>query len=598
MDSEHRVILNVGGIRHETYNHVLKKIPATRLSRLTQNLANYDPILNEYFFDRHPGVFSMILNYYRTGKLHYPTNVCGPLFEEELEFWGLDANQVEPCCWMTYTSHRDTQETLQVIENLDLDSDPPTQEEIAKKFGWEDDFFSGSLSRWQKLKPIVWAVFDEPCDTQETLQVIENLDLDSDPPTQEEIAKKFGWEDDFFSGSLSRWQKLKPIVWAVFDEPWSSRYARLISFMSVFFIITNIISFVLKTHQNFRIPSITVSYDMQEKRTMDDNDFAGAIATFKQFTVPHPYFFYVDFACNIFFTIELLVRTIFAPSLRKFFRSPLTLIDLIATGAFYLDWITSDLVVHSAQADTIDFLSIVCILRLFKLTKHFAGLKIIIQTFKNSAEELLLLVFFVALAIVTFAALVYYAERIENNPNNQFTSIPAGLWWSLITICTVGFGDMVPKTYPGMLVGSLCALMGVLTIALPVPAHEVKVPSVHKHSKYRGKSDSMIPTDDENNETKITPSTRLVQPQTHKISSASSHIAAFFHMGSHRREPPSPILSSQNLGVNGTTASTTLSATTTTTTTNAPSTSLTATNLSVSTAQPTSHMMSYINVKT
>ena len=38
----------------------------------------------------------------RTGKLHYPTDVCGPLFEEELEFWGLDSNQVEPCCWSTY----------------------------------------------------------------------------------------------------------------------------------------------------------------------------------------------------------------------------------------------------------------------------------------------------------------------------------------------------------------------------------------------------------------------------------------------------------------------------------------------------------------
>ncbi|KAG7311978.1 hypothetical protein JYU34_001407, partial [Plutella xylostella] len=44
-----------------------------------------------------------------TGKLHYPTNVCGPLFEEELEFWGLDSNQVEPCCWSTYSIHRDTQ---------------------------------------------------------------------------------------------------------------------------------------------------------------------------------------------------------------------------------------------------------------------------------------------------------------------------------------------------------------------------------------------------------------------------------------------------------------------------------------------------------
>lgn len=42
----------------------------------------------------------------RTGKLHYPTDVCGPLFEEELEFWGLDSNQVEPCCWMTYTQVR------------------------------------------------------------------------------------------------------------------------------------------------------------------------------------------------------------------------------------------------------------------------------------------------------------------------------------------------------------------------------------------------------------------------------------------------------------------------------------------------------------
>ena len=92
-DAENRVVLNVGGIRHEAYKATLKKIPATRLSRLTEALANYDPVLNEYFFDRHPGVFAQILNYYRTGKLHYPTDVCGPLFEEELEFWGLDANQ-------------------------------------------------------------------------------------------------------------------------------------------------------------------------------------------------------------------------------------------------------------------------------------------------------------------------------------------------------------------------------------------------------------------------------------------------------------------------------------------------------------------------
>lgn len=100
-----RVILNVGGVRHETYKSTLKKIPATRLSRLTEALVNYDPILNEYFYDRHPGVFAQVLNYYRTGKLHYPTDVCGPLFEEELDFWGLDSNQV--CNYLLFQSRND-----------------------------------------------------------------------------------------------------------------------------------------------------------------------------------------------------------------------------------------------------------------------------------------------------------------------------------------------------------------------------------------------------------------------------------------------------------------------------------------------------------
>lgn len=151
-------------------------------------------MMGEYFFDRHPGVFGQILNYYRTGKLHYPTDVCGPLFEEELEFWGLDANQVsqlslfpalhplarailltssllchprvrlkvEPCCWMTYTQHRDTEETLAVLDRLDLDTDKPSEEEIARKFGFEEDYANNRLTRWQRLKPKMWSFFDEP----------------------------------------------------------------------------------------------------------------------------------------------------------------------------------------------------------------------------------------------------------------------------------------------------------------------------------------------------------------------------------------------------------------------------------------------------
>lgn len=90
-------------------------------------------------------------------------DICGPLFEDELEFWGLDSNQVEPCCWMTYTTHRDTQETLAVIENIDADNtEPLNAEETAKKFGFEDDYYAGSSTAWQRLKPKVWSLFDEP----------------------------------------------------------------------------------------------------------------------------------------------------------------------------------------------------------------------------------------------------------------------------------------------------------------------------------------------------------------------------------------------------------------------------------------------------
>ena len=58
--------------------------------------------------------------------------------------------------------HRDTQQTLTVLERLDLDTEKPTAEETAKKFGFEDDFYSGNISWWQKTKPKIWSTFDEP----------------------------------------------------------------------------------------------------------------------------------------------------------------------------------------------------------------------------------------------------------------------------------------------------------------------------------------------------------------------------------------------------------------------------------------------------
>ncbi|KAL1275318.1 hypothetical protein QQF64_034941, partial [Cirrhinus molitorella] len=174
-DEHERVILNVGGTRHETYRTTLKTLPGTRLALLASEsdlesvldqlqqvpgFIEYNARSNEYFFDRHPGVFAYVLNYYRTGKLHCPADVCGPLFEEELSFWGIDETDVEPCCWMTYRQHRDAEEALEVFEmNVDNDED----DEYGKRLGIEDVVSpDGTVSRWRKWQPVIWNLFEDP----------------------------------------------------------------------------------------------------------------------------------------------------------------------------------------------------------------------------------------------------------------------------------------------------------------------------------------------------------------------------------------------------------------------------------------------------
>ena len=164
-----KIVINCGGVRHETYRSTLKTLPGTRLSWLTEpdafNNFDYDPKIDEFFFDRHPSVFSFILNYYRTGKLHCPNDVCGPLFEEELAFWGIDETDVEACCWMNYRQHRDAEEALDSFENPE-----PEEEDDPALIGGAD----GDLKRlclqedgvrpswWRVWRPRFWNLFEDP----------------------------------------------------------------------------------------------------------------------------------------------------------------------------------------------------------------------------------------------------------------------------------------------------------------------------------------------------------------------------------------------------------------------------------------------------
>jgi hypothetical protein len=123
-DSEHnkRIIINVGGSRFETYLATLKLLSDSRLANMSPTNSDYDPVKDEYFFDRDPNSFQAILNYFRTGKLHAPNSVCGNLFYDELNFWGIGEHSIQPCCWTAYSTKRDCDEILKkVMDELDPD---------------------------------------------------------------------------------------------------------------------------------------------------------------------------------------------------------------------------------------------------------------------------------------------------------------------------------------------------------------------------------------------------------------------------------------------------------------------------------------------
>ena len=95
--------------------------------------------------------------------------------------------------------------------------------------------------------------------------------------------------------------------------------------------------------------------------------------------------------------------------------------------------------------------------------------------------------FFLSLSLSLSLSLILSLLSPQVNPKNDFNSIPLGLWWALVTMTTVGYGDMVPKTYLGMFVGALCALGGVLTVALPVPVIVSNFAMYYSHTQARAK---------------------------------------------------------------------------------------------------------------
>jgi len=194
-------------------------------------------------------------------------------------------------------------------------------------------------------------------------------------------------------------------------------------------------------------------------------------------------FFVIETCCIVWFSAELSARFASCPDHAAFFRNAMNVIDLVAIVPYFVA-LGAQLVDEqgalpsaaisgaggSSQAESLAVLRVVRLVRvfrIFKLSRHSKGLQILGQTIRASMRELGLLIFFLFICVVLFSSAVYFAESDVND--SYFISIPHAFWWAVVTMTTVGYGDMRPISPLGKLVGSLCAIAGVLTIALPVP---------------------------------------------------------------------------------------------------------------------------------
>ncbi|XP_016078808.1 PREDICTED: potassium voltage-gated channel subfamily A member 10 [Miniopterus natalensis] len=252
--------------------------------------------------------------------------------------------------------------------------------------------------------------------------------------------------------------------WLLFEYPESSVAARGVATVSVLVVVISITIFCMETLPEFR-------EDREVKMVRDPGlNVSRAILSPTMFTDP---FFTVESTCIVWFTFELLLRFAVCPSKTGFFKSVMNVIDIISIVPYFAT-VTTELVQEvqptaeqNVSLATLRVIRLVRVFRIFKLSRHSKGLQILGQTLKASMRELGLLIFFLFIGVILFSSAIYFAEADE--PQSHFSSIPDGFWWAVVTMTTVGYGDMCPTTAGGKIVGILCAIAGVLTIALPVP---------------------------------------------------------------------------------------------------------------------------------
>ncbi|CAL8299224.1 unnamed protein product [Boreogadus saida] len=303
-----------------------------------------------------------------------------------------------------------------------------SEDEIAVNIGGEMEFW--------KIDP---SVLDECCKS----------DLSEKEVELKEIASKvlLILEDMDSEPPVTRSERCQRFLWKMMEKPGSSLVARVVAIASFLFILVSSMVMCVGT-----IPELQVM------------DTEGKL-------VEHPTLEAIETACILWFTVEYLLRLASSPNKLHFAFAFMNVIDFMAIVPFYvvlsLTYLGTSAMMELANVQqAVQALRIMRIARIFKLARHSSGLQTLTQALKRSLKELGLLLMYMGVGIFVFSALAYTME--QSHPETLFKSIPQSFWWAIITMTTVGYGDIYPKTTLGKCNAAVSFLCGVIAIALPI----------------------------------------------------------------------------------------------------------------------------------
>ena len=197
--------------------------------------------------------------------------------------------------------------------------------------------------------------------------------------------------------------------------------------------------------------------------------------------------FYSEWFFIVFFTFEYIARVYCAPNRKEYILSFFGIIDLLSILPFYTSFFF-----HGAHyLPVLRVFRLIRVFRVFKLFNYLEEGNLILVALHKSMRKIMVFFMFVLVMVIAMGTVMYAVEgRV---PGTQFTNIPHSIYWAIVTVTTVGYGDMAPVTSVGRFIASFVMLFGYAIIAVPTGIVSANIADTNRQHRAKKEKHNICP---------------------------------------------------------------------------------------------------------